>query len=186
MRAFIAFEIEDRIKNELADFVHRMKRLGGPVRWIKPQGIHLTLKFRGEISAAKATEVSDLLDHIVSLHSTFSLRIAGVGTFPDRSPHPRIIWAGISQGSPLSDLQAELEETLQHIGFPPERRTFNPHLTLGRVRSDRGMKPLLQTLEENRHKEFGTMQVSRIILFKSDLKPSGAEYSRIHTTDLSP
>ena len=187
MRTFIAFEIEDRIKNKLEEFVGRMKRLGGPVRWVRPQGIHLTLKFLGEITPAKAVEISSLLDRIVSPHSTFTLRVESVGTFPARSPHPRVIWAGISQESSLSALQSDLEESLKHLGFPSEERPFNPHLTLGRVviKSAQGMKPLVQALQDNAHIAFGTMQVRRIILFRSELRPAGAEYSQIHTTELS-
>jgi 2'-5' RNA ligase len=185
MRTFIAFEIEDRIKKKLDEFIRRMKRLDGPVRWVRPQDLHLTIKFLGEISTAQAVEVSSILDRIVSLHSSFTLCVAGVGTFPAHSPHPRVIWAGISQKSLLSALQADLEKALQHSGFPSEKRAFNPHLTLGRVKSPQGANPLLQALQDNEHFAFGAMQVNRIILFKSDLMPKGAEYSKIHIGDLS-
>ncbi len=185
MRSFIAIEIEDNLKNKVGDFIHQMKRLNAPVRWIPPPGIHLTLKFLGEISEAQAVEVSAMLDTIVRLQTVFSLHIAGVGTFPVRSSHPRVIWAGISQEAPLSALHTDLEKVLLKAGFPSEKRAFNPHLTLGRVKSNRGIKPLVQALQDNALWVFGSMPVNRIILFKSDLMPSGAKYSQIHSVDLA-
>ena len=185
MRSFIAIEIEENIKNQVGDFIHQMKRWNAPVRWIDSQGIHLTLKFLGEISEAQAVEVSSILDSIFRHQAVFSLHIAGVGTFPVRSSHPRVIWAGISQEAPLSALQADLEQALLKAGFPSEKRIFNPHLTLGRVKSNQGIKPLVQALQDNALCVFGSMPVNRIILFKSNLMPSGAKYSQIHSVDLS-
>ena len=185
MRTFIALEIPDTVKNRLEKFVHQMKLSGGSVRWVKPQDVHLTLKFLGEVNQEQVSRISSLLDQVVSGFSNFSLHIAGTGTFPHSSPRPRVIWAGISQEPLLSALQADLEKALLKSGFPLEKRSFWPHLTLGRVKSSQGIKPLVKNIQENAHIVFGSMPVNQIHLFKSELMPAGAEYSKIHTTDLS-
>jgi 2'-5' RNA ligase len=147
--------------------------------------MHLTLKFLGEISPARVTEVRSILDSVAERHAAFPLEFSGTGTFPAHTRAPRIIWAGIKQGQTLVALYKDLENGLETIGFPREKRSFHPHLTLGRVKAPRNLEAVLDFLRRKDQTSFGTMQAGSVMLFESLLKPTGAEYSRIHTADLS-
>jgi 2'-5' RNA ligase len=185
MRTFIAIELSDAVRDTLLGFLGEMKRLDAPVRWIRPEGMHLTLKFLGEVSTDKAAAVRSILDDVTAHHASFSLEFSGTGTFPSHQRAPRVIWAGISQSQPLEALHKDLEDRLESIGFPRESRRFNPHLTLGRVKAPLNLEAVLDFLHRKDRTAFGTMRASSVILFKSVLKPTGAEYSQIHTAGLS-
>ncbi|MFA9452332.1 MAG: RNA 2',3'-cyclic phosphodiesterase [Candidatus Aminicenantaceae bacterium] len=185
MRAFIAVELSEAVKNALLSFLREVKLFDAPVRWVRPEGIHLTLKFLGEISASRVAEVSSILDDVTARHAAFSLEFVGTGTFPAKPQVPRIIWSGISQSRPLESLHFDLEEGLEAIEIPRERRRFHPHLTLGRIKSPRNLEAALKFVCSQERTAFGSMSVHSVDLYKSTLKPEGAEYSRIHSASLS-
>jgi len=102
-----------------------------------------------------------------------------MGAFPHLK-NPRVIWVGLVNGSQiLTSLQKEIETELEKIGFQPEDRPFHPHLTLGRMKSSRGKDELVERMEKHKEEGFGDLQVERVILFKSDLKPSGPIYTAL-------
>ena len=185
MRAFIAVELSEAVRNALLSFLREVKLLDAPVRWVRPEGIHLTLKFLGEISASRVAEVSSILDDVTARHAAFSLEFVGTGAFPAKPQVPRIIWSGIAQSRPLESLHFDLEEGLEAIEIPRERRRFQPHLTLGRVKSPRNLEAALKFVCSHERTAFGSMSVHSVDLYKSTLKPEGAEYSRIHSASLS-
>jgi RNA 2',3'-cyclic 3'-phosphodiesterase len=152
--------------------------------WVNPEGIHLTLKFLGNISAEKTDEINVVMDDAAEKHQSFSIACRGLGTFPAKSRNPRIVWAGIEEHPELLDIQKNLDEQLAELGFSPEKRAFHPHLTLGRSREKKNSRLLIPEIEKFKEVEFGTIFVDKIILFESTLTPEGAVYSRIHESKL--
>jgi RNA 2',3'-cyclic 3'-phosphodiesterase len=218
LRCFIAIDSSAEIKKELqkvqedlrmaleADAPHsagpRKKKVGaerkGPpgklgsreIRWVHPEGFHLTLKFLGSVQEEKLPEVLNVMGQIVPPFSPFSVNVGGVGAFPN-TRDPRVIWIGVhSMRDELALLQKAVEDGLQPLGFPREARAFHPHLTLGRFKSygrrpDSGVSgDLGKWLMENKRRECGRFEVKEVLLMKSDLKPSGAVYTPLATLHL--
>lgn len=178
MRAFIAMELSEGIRRSLTEVIEDLKSGGADVRWVKPEGIHLTLKFLGDIGENMVDSLSERIEHAAGGFAPFSLRVAGTGVFP-ASGRPRVIWAGIEEPGTLGILQRAVESELQPLGFPSEKRPFHPHLTLGRVRSASRLSPLLDRLNRQRDRLFGEMTVGGVVLFRSTLLPTGAVYHRL-------
>jgi 2'-5' RNA ligase len=185
MRAFIAIELDPQIKKSLGQLVAKLNAKKCNVRWVKSPGMHLTLKFLGEVSSEKVLEVINVMHSVCKKYKAFPLKLAGTGTFPPGLRKPRVVWVGVDANKSLLHLQKELEEELAKISFPSEKRSYHPHLTLGRVKSGDGLSSLVDELENERGSEFGEMTVDEVVLFKSTLKPSGAEYTHISSSRLS-
>lgn len=176
MRTFIAIGLDEAIRKNLAALIDELKPWGKDVRWVSPAGMHLTLKFLGEVSPNFSREICRTLDLVVGKHSPFGLVVRGTGVFPPGKGAPRVLWAGIEAGPGLESLHEEIEQGLEKLGLERERREFHPHLTLGRVKLPRRNGRLLAELEKHRERVFGRMDVSRVTFFQSFLKPEGAEY----------
>ena len=182
MRAFIAVNIPVEIKQDLQGEIDRLRALtrGESVRWVRSEGIHLTLKFLGEISTSTLGEIHQTLEREVGKHPTCTLSVGGFGCFPNRRK-PRVLWIGITEDKgTLAQVQSSIHEKLVPLGFEKEGRPFHPHLTLGRVRRNVSKSELTQL--QDAVKEFivgqiGQFEVREIHLIESILKPSGAEYS---------
>jgi 2'-5' RNA ligase len=177
MRTFIAIDLDPGIKRSLSDLIRRLKKAGPEgTSWAREAAMHLTLKFLGEIDEPRSEAVGRAMDEAVLPGRPFPLQVRGTGYFPD-ARSPRVLWAGIAPSAELDSIQARLDSGLAAIGFEREARPFHPHLTLGRVRSAPGVRAALTELELQKNADFGTMTASKITLFRSDLRPSGAEYS---------
>jgi RNA 2',3'-cyclic 3'-phosphodiesterase len=177
MRAFVAIELAPDIKSALADLIRRLKRIDrGGIGWVREEGMHLTLKFLGEIEESRIASVGAAMDEAAAPAEPFLLEVRGTGYFPSARA-PRVLWAGLSPAPGLDALQARLESALESLGFERESRPFHPHLTLGRVRSAAGIRDILTELDLRKHASFGTMTAAKIALVQSVLKPGGAEYS---------
>lgn len=175
MRAFVAIDLEPGLKSSVQDLVRKLEAIRAEVRWIRPGGSHLTLKFLGWIDDEKTARVKALLREVAGRHQAFALRLQGTGAFPsERSP--RVLWIGVSAGRELAALQAELETELEREGFAREERVFNPHLTLGRIKGRDRLERLMAELEKHRGDDLGGMTARKIALFESRLRPDGAEY----------
>lgn len=180
MRTFIAINLDPEIKNALSRFIGELQASSPEsrgIKWVRPEGMHLTLKFLGEISEEKVSQIESVLKRISEKHKFFPLRIRGTGSFPPKSKSPRVLWVSIEEVEDLKRLQSDMEEEMERLGFPKERRTFHPHLTLGRVKTFSGIKETLNFFEKHRDKNFGEMEAKKITFFRSVLKPTGAEYS---------
>jgi 2'-5' RNA ligase len=179
MRLFIAIDIDEtitqKIKNLIAD-------LGGSlrgVRWVREDGIHITLKFLGEVDATKADEVTRSLEQISSRHSAMSINISQLGKFPERGA-PRIIWLGAQEDSgALKKLAVDIEEEMRKIGFEKENRDFKPHVTLGRVKRYQQVEKGIPAKWNHEEISFGSFRAEQIFLVKSTLRPDGARYEKI-------
>ena len=179
IRSFIALELSEEIQEALGRIQASLKKSNADVKWVKPRGIHLTLRFLGNISPQLIAEINKLIDRLAQSHSPFKLSMAGLGAFPNIE-HPRVIWVGIEQGRKESErLARDLEQGLNQFGFLPEKRNFYAHLTLGRARSSRNRNQLKQLLS-SLAVETKTMLVDKIVLFQSTLRPQGAIYQTLH------
>ncbi len=184
MRTFIAIDLETEVRENLEKVIHTLKPAGPGIKWVNTEGIHLTLKFLGNISNEQADEIKAVMDRSAENHSPFTLECRGLGTFPVKSRNPRIVWAGIDEQSDLMAIQKELDQQLAELGFSKEKRTFHPHLTLGRARKKTNSRLLIPEIKKYGSQEFGKTLVDKIILYESTLTPEGAVYSRIHESEL--
>jgi len=184
IRSFLAIEIPRTILKKIEEVQEDLKLSRADVRWVSPEKIHLTLKFFGNIDESKIEPIVKSIEGQVRTTPPFSLNVRGVGGFPN-SKNPRVIWMGLVDGKEvLVSFQKQLERELEKIGFEPEGRTFHPHLTLGRMRSSKGREELVERMESHKEEEFGDFQVERVVLFKSDLRPTGPIYTPLREVRL--
>jgi 2'-5' RNA ligase len=179
MRTFIAIDIPDALRSEMNKIIEELKKCGADVRWVKVNSIHLTLKFLGEIPEEIVGKVIKKIDANVAGFDPLKIRLAELGGFPNLS-RPRVIWLGaMGIGEGLKVLHKEIEKSLQSLGFAPENRDFKPHLTLGRVKSPRGLSNLTKMVRDKADVELGEFIADSYYLFQSILKPAGAEYRKV-------
>lgn len=184
VRSFLAVELPEAILNRIGEVQKELKSSSADVRWVIPGNIHLTLKFFGNIEAPEIGSIVKSIEEPVRTTAPISITVRGVGAFPGLK-NPRVIWVGLhDEREAFVSFQKRLESELGRIGFPPEDRPFHPHLTLGRMRSNRGKDELVGRMERYREEEFGNFQVDKVVLFKSDLKPTGPIYTRLREVKL--
>ena len=177
IRSFLAIEIPRTILKKIEEVQDDLKSSRADVRWVNPEKIHLTLKFFGNIDESRIDPIVKSIERPIQTISPFSLKVRGVGAFPHLK-NPRVIWMGLVDGKEvLVSFQKQLEKELEKIGFEPEERAFHPHLTLGRMKSSKAREELTGRMERHQEEEFGDFQVERIVLFKSDLRPTGPIYT---------
>jgi RNA 2',3'-cyclic 3'-phosphodiesterase len=180
IRAFLAIELPAEILNEIGVIQARLKNaLQGVIRWVRPQGIHLTLKFLGDISERDVVRISlALTDHTNGI-KPFALDVKTLGVFPDLN-RPRIIWLGIGGDvQPLMLFQKSLDQRLCEHGFTQEERSFKPHLTLARVKEYKGLIGLAKVVEKKDNYTAGHFDAGELTLFRSQLTPTGAVYTKL-------
>lgn len=184
IRSFIAIEIPERIKRGILEIQERLKRTGADVGWTRPEGIHLTLKFLGYVEEGKLVEIQKAMEQAAKGFSSFGIEVSGIGIFPNPR-YPRVLWIGIKErDNTLKNLQDSIERETERIGFEREDRAFTPHLTLGRVRSQKNRDILIKALDEFDKIELGALNVEEVSLMKSDLSPKGAIYTQIWKVSL--
>jgi RNA 2',3'-cyclic 3'-phosphodiesterase len=184
LRTFIAIEIPDGVKKEMAKAQEQLKQSGADAGWVRPEGIHLTLKFLGEVLEAKIDEVKSTLARTAGAMSRFRLEIARAGAFPS-SKNPRVVWLGVSGDiDKLEALWSSVEDSMAAIGFEREDRAFSPHLTLARIKYLRPRYSWQEAIDGIKDVRIAGFEVDHISLMKSELKPSGAVYTEIARVDL--
>lgn len=181
VRSFLALDSPKDILQEIGKAQEQLKRLiHGEIRWVRPEAIHLTLKFFGDVPEHDVAKISAVAGKVAAGVRPFDLTIGGVGGFPDRYRQPRVIWLGMGgEAARLVTFQKGMERALQEIGFPREERPFLPHLTLGRVLTPKGLTGLSGVLDKGETYTAGRFTASGLCLFKSDLTPRGAVYTRL-------
>ena len=184
IRSFLAIELPKLILRKIEEVQRDLRSTRADVRWVNPEKIHLTLKFFGNIEESRIDPIFNSIEEPTRNTLPFSIKVSGVGAFPHLK-NPRVIWMGLVDGREVLILfQKQIETQLEKIGFQPEDRPFHPHLTLGRMKSSRGKEEMVERMEKHREEEFGDFQVERVILFKSDLKPSGPVYTLLREMKL--
>ena len=188
LRAFIAIEIPSSIQRAIQQATSGLhQELKGLVRWTAPENIHLTLKFLGDISQSSMESLTQLLCAEADMISPFEFHVHGFGSFPI-SRLPRVLWVGIQAPAGLEAMYRGIEAACTRLGYEAEPRGFSPHLTIGRVKQDisaahRGT--IRRALEAVKIDSLGTARVDSVHLFKSDLKPSGAVYTKLSSAPLN-
>jgi 2'-5' RNA ligase len=177
MRIFIALDIPGEIRARLAEYVERLRQYAPEARWARVEGLHLTLKFVGEVKDPKLNEIKHALASVKT--SRFDVTFAKAGFFPTpRSP--RVFWAGVEAGEELPRLASAIEQELESLGIAQEARAYSPHLTLAREGSiPRSLKGLAPLLEREPPPQFGTMTAREFWLYRSDLSPGGSKYTKL-------
>ncbi len=184
LRSFIALEISNQTKDVLKDAIVKFKKSSADIKWVRPDNLHITLKFLGNINEADVTSISGIIKECSADIKPFDLSIEGVGGFPSLIK-PRVIFVEIRKEiSNLSVLFARLNDKLSSFGIKKETRKYLPHLTIGRVRSLKKTEGLSGVIEEYKAKLFGEERVDSIALMMSELLPGGAKYTRLDSLSL--
>jgi 2'-5' RNA ligase len=181
---FIALNLPPAVRDALWDATTPLRQLGLPVNWVRGEGIHVTLKFLGEVGDEREAELTAALERAATGARTLPLAVGGFGVFPDFN-RPRVIWAGIAPEPGLEILQHQVEQEFAPLGFPTEARAFRPHVTLGRARREArprdfaGLEAALGGLGFAQ-----TVVVSALDLMQSTLRSGGAVYNVRHSERL--
>jgi RNA 2',3'-cyclic 3'-phosphodiesterase len=179
VRLFVALDIPDAVRAALSELSDQLKRVCPNARWVRLEGVHITLKFIGEVPSEQAEDIRRALHNIPSF-SPIEVRFAGLGFFPS-ARRPRVFWAGVEASPQLAAMAAAIEMKLEPLGIPPEKRPFHPHLTLARLETPERMQALSAAVEALGTPEFGRETFKEFHLYQSVLKRSGAEYTRLVT-----
>jgi len=179
MRLFVALEIPSAVREKLAELVNSFRAVSPQTRWVRPENLHVTLKFIGEVPETKLAPFQRTLAQVRSAQPV-TLDFRGLGFFPN-DKHPRVLWAGIESSPNLKTLVEEIEKTTETLGVPPEKRPFSPHLSLARFEPPRLPEKLREAIQENAGREFGSLRAHQFRLIESKLKPSGAEYTTVES-----
>ena len=178
LRCFVAVELSPEVREAVAR-AQTAVRAAAPtadVRWANPAGLHLTLEFLGGVEETRVPAVVEALAGAVEASAPLALVAAGLGGFPS-ARRPRVVWAGIAEGAEgLRRLAAAVEGALAPLGFPPEARPFSGHVTIGRVRSPRGLDRLAGAIAAAAEISFGSWTATDVVLYRSHLRRTGAVY----------
>jgi RNA 2',3'-cyclic 3'-phosphodiesterase len=177
MRTFIAIDLPEELRQRLAQEQARLRAAASDARWTRPEGIHLTLKFLGEISDGQVEKVKKGLEAI-GRFEPFRVQAKGFGFFPD-ARRPRVFWAGLDAPAALGQLAARVKIAVEPLGFARENRAFSPHLTLARFQAPRP-QPTLQALVAGQGNAIlGDFEVLEFFLWESRLSSHGASYRKV-------
>ncbi len=196
MRLFVALDIDDGIRHKIARFVDGVREFAPDVRWVRPESLHLTLKFIGEKSPEETQQIRDALAKIEA--PSFSIGFQAFGFFPT-SRAARVFWIAIQSARELAALAENVDEALYTIGHPRDEHAYSPHLTLARAGRGSGAPQRQKTDAPNRRFErlqsrlatlapldFGTMAAREFFLYQSKLSPGGSEYNKLAVFPLKP
>lgn len=184
MRLFVAIDLPREVREALARLAAELRPELPGLRWARPEGIHLTLRFLGEAGPDAARKVTDaLLAGIAGRFRPMAIEVRGAGLFPERG-RPRVLWAGVSTDGPLAPLRDAVESICVAAGFPPESRPFRPHLTLARCGEGKPQAGLAGVTARLAERLFGRFEAESIVLFESLLAPGGARYRPLATVAL--
>ncbi|MFQ5859050.1 MAG: RNA 2',3'-cyclic phosphodiesterase [Anaerolineae bacterium] len=184
IRSFIAVELTQDLLDSLIEIQDELRanEWADEIRWVRREGIHLTLKFLGDVPAGRIEAIGDGVAQAVAGVQPFTVTVEGLGVFPNWR-RPRVIWIGVGGDTDrLHALQEKVEQAMAGLGFEPEGRPFHPHLTLGRVnrRASSGYQRRLgEALQAHDIQKVGQMLVDEVSLMRSQLHPKGAVYTQL-------
>jgi 2'-5' RNA ligase len=183
IRSFIAIELPDEVKETVALIIKRLRPAQHRyVKWVAPEGTHMTVKFLGNIYSSQIPQITDIMKTAAGKVPPLDLRLGRLGMFPNEQ-RPRVIWVALEGNTePLAAMQREIEQALAPMGFAPENRAFTPHLTLGRVRDNASSDDRMEiagVVKEKRIDYEASFTLRELSLMKSTLTPTGAIYNRL-------
>jgi RNA 2',3'-cyclic 3'-phosphodiesterase len=185
MRIFIALDIPAEIRARMLEYMERARRVAPEARWARTEGLHVTLKFIGEVSDAKVQEIKTALTAVKAV--PFEVKFENVGFFPSPKS-PRVFWIGVEGGEALPQLAATIDGVTHGLGLAKEDRAYNPHLTLARAGSGPGthhqLRPLASLLQAEAAPQFGTMTAREFFLYQSQPQPGGSKYTKLQRFSL--
>ena len=189
IRAFIAIELSPEVKSALADLVEKLRRAHVPgLRLVRPEGIHLTLKFLGNVPEDQVEPIVAAVSRVAQSHRAIALELGDAGAFPNQDAS-RVLWVGVEGDlMPLVSLQKQVDAALASLGFARDKRDFSPHLTVARIRDGTSSTDRRQAAEALLSAGIGTgfrIEVSSVSLIQSTLLPDGAVYDRLATMPLA-
>jgi RNA 2',3'-cyclic 3'-phosphodiesterase len=188
MRLFVALDLPDEARDAVRELIANLRPLCASARWVRPEGMHVTLKFIGHVPAEKLDPIRVALAGVPS-SALVAMHYHGVGFFPNERC-PRVVWCGVDASQNLAQLAADIESALEPLGIAPEQRKFVPHLTLARFdfkgpdkrgQSPDGVDKLARHVQEMKPQDFGSARETQFHLYESTLKPSGAEYRKLES-----
>ncbi len=185
MRLFVALEITSSARENLAALIDNLRAVAPQAKWVRPENLHVTLKFIGEVPDTKTAEVASILRVLCGVYQgvrsqPVNLCFRGLGFFPDHK-RPRVFWVGIEASANLKRLSADIGKATEKLGIPSERRPFSPHLTLARFEPPRLPEKLSAAIQQSAKRDFGSLHACEFHLIKSKLKSSGAEYTTLES-----
>jgi len=187
LRVFLAVELSRNLCEKVAELQQELRVTLPTINWVRPESIHLTLKFLGYVAPAMVEQLLTAIEPIRKSQTSIMLEIQDLGVFP-HIRCPRILWIGCTGDLPsLLNLVSQIEGAMEPLGFPLEEKAYHPHLTLARIKHDNSkvgsVLAHLGLLEQPRN--LGPLLIDRITLFRSDLSPNGAEYTSLWTVPLN-
>jgi RNA 2',3'-cyclic 3'-phosphodiesterase len=185
IRTFVAVEMDPAIRKAAQRLIEKFRATGAGVSWGAAENMHLTLKFLGDVGVGDIPRVCQAVREAAAGAAPFGLQVRGAGAFPNLT-RPRVIWLGASEGQEaMAALAERIESALEELGFPREGRRFQSHLTLGRVRrGGPGMAALAQLVQEHAAVEIGQSPIDEVVVFSSQLKPTGSVYDALDRAPL--
>jgi 2'-5' RNA ligase len=178
IRAFVAVPVTDQVRQLVFDVEGDLKTVAANVKWVRPENVHVTLKFLGNITPEDVESLCRTLPDALRGQDSFDVILAGTGTFPPGRKAPRVVWIGMQEGRDrLVEVAGRVEAATLSLGFEKEERPFRPHLTIGRVR--RGSGRLRELADRVAGLEFNPLKlgVDRVNLMRSRLSPQGPTYT---------
>jgi 2'-5' RNA ligase len=179
VRLFVALQIPSAVRENLATLLKELRGISSQPRWVRPENLHVTLKFIGEVAPEKLGAIRAALASVRS-DLPVMLEFRGLRFFPNEK-RPRVFWAGMDGSPNLKTLAAEIASATEKLDIPREERPFSPHLTLARFQPPGLPEKLRSAIQQNLAREFGSLQTSQFHLIESKLKPSGAEYTTLES-----
>ncbi len=184
MRTFIAIELPQELTSQIDQLQTVLRKTSADVSWVKPQNVHITLKFLGEVREEKIEEVYQATEQSVKELRKFQVNLQGLGGFPNMK-RPRVIWIGVEKGKEvLAQVYPKVEEEFFRIGFAKENRDFTPHLTIGRVKSPKNLERLAVEINQTKF-QTEEFEIKDVVVMKSTLLPTGAVYTPLKKVLLS-
>jgi 2'-5' RNA ligase len=185
-RTFCAIELPANVRAQLADHAKQLRAVvpEASASWSKPENVHLTLKFFGNVATRNIPTISVAASRVVKEFSPFQIKIGGTGVFP-KATRPQVLWIGVEDSSGrLSELQRRLEEEFATAGFDKEDRAYKPHLTIARIRRPDGARRLAESHLQTKFALLN-IRVNEFVVFRSQLSPKGSIYTAISKHELT-
>lgn len=177
IRTFVAVKIPEEVREEIGAVQSQLMKSGAEVKWVTPANFHITLKFLGYLLGEEVEKVISKVKEALQRCRGFFVSFRQLGAFP-KLEMPKTIWLSVDKGAnEVCQLAKVIEDELVKAGFPAENREFKAHLTLGRLKSTRGVDALIRALKGIKPEETANFFVDRVFVMKSDLMPSGPVYS---------
>jgi RNA 2',3'-cyclic 3'-phosphodiesterase len=177
VRLFVALDLPDQVRHSIAELIAKLQPKSRAARWIKPENLHITLKFIGHVGNEKLSPIQSALSSIHAAQPV-ELHFRGMGFFPNEH-HPRAFWCGIASSPNLAELAANIDRALMPLGIERETRPFTPHLTVARFKSNEGIREVVQAATDMKSTDFGAATETNFHLYESLLKSTGAQYNRV-------